>query len=226
MEINLVAILVTIVFNILKRLSSRIGQLFQSRDQKDILADIELMRADLVKLKKERDKFNPMDQFASFALVDRKVTKLTHEIQLKQGEIRARKLKVSIYVSGFMRVVDAIYHLLLIWYYRYTPIFDFATYPATDYGPEAHIVGNVYHITEHLSPMDGNSDQQWSLFSPISYILSFPSTNRCNSIGITFWLFLLNRIINIVIAKFNANTGGVVSQRPSEMVINTDIELD
>ena len=220
MEINLVAILVTIVFNLLKRFSSRISSLFQSRGQNDLLADIEVMRLNLVELKKERDKYNPMDQFALYARVDRKVNQLAHEIQLKQGEIRARKLKASIYVSGFFRIVDAIYHLLLIWYYRYTPIFDFATYPATDYAPEAHIIGNVYHITAHL---DEGSSQAWSLFSPISYILSFPSTNRCNSIGITFWLFLLNRVINIIIAKFSPAANVV---RPAEMVINTDIELD
>ena len=222
MEINLVAIILTIVFNLGKRLSARITQYFQSRGKYDIQAEVEALRVKLIELKKERDKFNPMDQFALYARADRKVNQVAHEIQLKQGEVRAGRLKVSIYVSGIVRVVETVYSLLLIWFYRYTPIFDFGTYPASDYGPESHIFGNVYYITEHLRPP--NEASQSSMFAPISYILSFPSTDRCNSIGITFWLVVLNRTIDIIIAKLNK----VEKMRPAAetAAINTDIELD
>ena len=76
----------------------------------------------------------------------------------------------------------------LIWSNYDQPIIDFSDILRGNNGAEA--AGTT-------------TQKDLNIFFPLNYFLSFPNLDRVNSLGVTFWLFILNRILDIGSNKFS-----------------------
>jgi len=92
MELNYFAILLSVLILVLKRFSARICQFIQvllSRSDSD---ELRQLYAELKDLSKERDGISMLDQFAAYAIVDRKINKVNDRIQQRKADSRAKSL--------------------------------------------------------------------------------------------------------------------------------------
>ena len=46
-----------------------------------------------------------------------------------------------------------------------------------------------------------NRGDDSNIFFPLNHFLTFPTTSRVNCVGVTMWLFVLNRLIDIISNK-------------------------
>lgn len=182
MYINYSAVLFSIGIILLKRFSPKICQFIQILINRTESTELKNLRIELDKLKLERDSYNMIDEFAKYARVDRKVTKLNEEIQTHTNQSRTGRFKYSMYIKGINSAVIVLLSIAFIWSNYDKPVVEFLT-----------------HSTEELN-----------IFFPFNSFLSFPCKNLTNSLGVTFWLFILNRIIDIAYNKFNRNDSNKV----------------
>lgn len=173
MEINYLAVVVSLLINILKRYVSPLANFFTSKLFPSLQASQQDLYAQLAELKSERDSYNPIDEFAKYALCDRKINKLVDKIKEGKSEVTTKRMKKFMIVSGVFYTLIAFASIWLIWHNYDRPVINF-----------------------------GINDEV-SLFAPLTRFLSFPSVRYSNSIGVTVWLFILNRLIDISIAKYN-----------------------
>ena len=184
MDVNYFAIISSILIIFLKRFSSKICQniqsilfiMFNKKDSFDlngILNEIKL-------LKNERDSFNPMDEFAKYALVDRKISKLMDTMQIQKNKVRSKNLANMMYIKGVYTFLISIMSIALIYVNYDKPVIDFSGI--------------------------SNNETNENIFYPMSLFLSFPCKDRSNALGVTAWLFVLNRSIDIFINKINLLT--------------------
>jgi hypothetical protein len=188
MNINYTAITLSLIINLLKRYSSRICGLIQSllwrlssSSSSAILSakKISKLNETLTNLKKERDSFSPVDHFANWTLIDRKMNKLNDEITKEKSLNRSNSLSKTLYIKGFVMTLIALLSFVLIWLNFDKPIIDFTPF------------------------LNSSSSQKLNIFFPFNYFLSFPSkTQSVNSLGVTAWLFITNRFLDILTNKF------------------------
>ena len=78
-------------------------------------------------LKQERDSFNIVDQFAKYALVDRKINKLLDEIQTHTNHVRSNRLKSLMYAKSINSVIIVLLSIGLIYNNYEKPVIDFSS---------------------------------------------------------------------------------------------------
>ena len=49
-------------------------------------------------------------------------------------------------------------------------------------------------------------DSDVDIFAPFNFFVSFPASNRTNCLGVTMWMFTLNRLLDIVSNKWSLLT--------------------
>ena len=92
MEVNFFAILLSLGILILKRFSTRICQFIQVVLNKSDSAGLRQYNAEMQELLKERSGISITDQFAEYALVDRKINKLNDKIQRQKADTRSKNM--------------------------------------------------------------------------------------------------------------------------------------
>ena len=100
MEINAVAIFFSFIINILKRYSSKVCSFLIEKLYNFIeTAEINSLNQEIKVLIREKDSFNPIDEFAKYALVDRKLNKALDKLQVQKSKIRSVKMKKMVYFN-------------------------------------------------------------------------------------------------------------------------------
>jgi len=204
MEINVLAIIFSFVINFLKRYSSKvcsflIDKLYNFTET----TEINSLNVEIKALIREKDQFNPIDEFAKYALVDRKLNKALDKLQVHKTNIRSVKMKKMFYFNMVYTFIIGVMSVALIWKNYDKPIIDFSSI-ITKYSTTPAKVDNV----DNLILNNTNTEKIYDgpiIFYPLNNFLSFPSTHKKNSIGVTAWLFLVNRSIEIFLNKFVNN---------------------
>lgn len=177
MDINYLAIFLSFLINLMKRYSSKLCSYFLSKFYTNESQEIIEYRNQLKLLRKEKDAINPMDEFARYALVDRKINKILDKLKENKGAIQSDRMKKMMYFNVVFTVVTVLLSLVLIWSNYSKPIIDFSA-----------LLKNK------------NSDEL-NIFYPFGKLLAFPSKDGLNSIGVTAWLLIANRFIDIMLNK-------------------------
>lgn len=186
MEINVIAIICSLVIYILKRNSAKICTKFVSLFYTfESNVEYNEMLKEKARLTCERDSFNPIDEFAKYAIGNRKVSKVDDRIKAITSEYATNRMKNLMYTKVFFWVLIALMSISLIWYNYDKPIIDFTS------------------MVKRYSDLSGD---ELAIFSPLSWFLAFPSTHRTNSIGVTVWLFVANRAMDILVNKIGQKT--------------------
>lgn len=184
MEINLFAIFLSFIINLSKRYSTKLCSYFLSKYYSFETREVNEFLYQLKILKKERDAFNPIDEFAKFALVDRKINKLNDKLKENKGKTQSDRMKKMMYFNVAFTIFTVLMSIVLIWGNYDKPIIDFTS-------------------MLNSKTRDSNIDTSLNIFFPLNKLLSFPNKERNNSIGVTAWLFIVNRFIDIVVNKIN-----------------------
>lgn len=92
MYINFYAILLSLGILVMKRFSSQICQWIQALLNRTDSAELRQCQAQLKELLEERNKVSITDQFAEYALIDRKINKLQDTMQKIRAETRTKSL--------------------------------------------------------------------------------------------------------------------------------------
>ncbi len=90
MEVNYFAIFLSLLLIILKRCSAKICQLIQVLLNRSESDNLKQLYAELRELTKEREEISMVDQFAQYAIVDRKINKVNDKIQQLKAESRTK----------------------------------------------------------------------------------------------------------------------------------------
>lgn len=188
MEINFTAIVISFLINFLKRYSQKvctyvINKIYSSPEA----GEMATLNNEVKRLKKERDQYNQIDEFAKYTLVERKLNKVLDKIKASKNDIRTTKMSKMIYFKIGYFVVISLFSIALIWYYYDKPIIDFDSY-----------------VNSNQNQTKDDVKSNFVIFYPLNNFLSFPATHKQNSIGVTFWLFFVNRFIEIFLNKFSS----------------------
>ncbi|RMZ92931.1 tail-anchored insertion receptor WRB [Brachionus plicatilis] len=180
MAINYWAIFLSFVINLMKRYSSKLCSLILLKVYTKETPEITEYRNQLKCLREEKSSINPMDNFAKYALVDRKINKLVEKLKENKSSTQSDRMKVMMYINVVFTILTVVLSLLLIWSNYSKPIIDFS------------------------SLLDKSDLGELNIFFPLNKMLAFPNKNGNNSIGVTAWLLIANRFIDIVLNKINA----------------------
>lgn len=148
-------------------------------------------KKDIEKLAEEKNSYNPMDQFAKYTLVERKIIPLNDKIQDIKSKIRSDRMKKAMYLKFSFTAIIIILSIILIWNNYEKPIIDFNGLLRKSYTNDDSSISDNNH--------------QLSMFFPLNRFLSFPCKNQMNSIGVTAWLFIVNRTIDIITNKISSS---------------------
>jgi hypothetical protein len=184
MEINYFAVILSFLLNLLKRYSSKICSFLLSKYNPIETQELRELKSELDKLKEEKITYNPIDQFALYALVDRKINKIVDKIQELKNTNRSARMKYTVYLNVILTVIVVFLSIFLIWSNYNDPIIDL----------------NALFSKNKISNED---TAEIDIFYPLNRFFSFPSTHRKNTIGVTAWLFIVNRFIDIVLNKLS-----------------------
>jgi len=184
MEINYLAIILSFLLNLLKRYSSKICTFLLSKYNPIETQDMRELKSELDKLKHEKASYNPIDQFALYALADRKINKIVDKIQEQKNTNRSARMKYTVYLNVILTSIVVFLSAFLIWSNYNNPIID---------------LNPLLHKDKVANEESADID----IFYPLNRFFSFPSTNRKNTIGVTAWLFIVNRFIDIVLNKMS-----------------------
>lgn len=182
MEVNLLVVFLSFLINLSKRYSSEICSHFLAKYFSFENKEINELKEEIRNVKKERDSLNPIDQFAKFALADRKINKLADKLKDYKSKIQSERMKKMMYFNVVFTVITVLMSIYLIWTNYDKPVIDFSS----------------------IFESDHSSKDELNIFFPFGGFMSFPNKDRLNSIGVTAWLFIVNRFIDISINKFNS----------------------
>jgi hypothetical protein len=201
MDVNTGAIVLSFSINLLKRYSSKISSqiLTKFNGSRSSTNELSELNEEMRNLVKERDTFNPMDEFAKYALVNRKINKLSEKIKEIKNKLTAERMKKLMYLNAFFTILILVASVNLIWFNYDRPVIDFSNVLRRQ-EDSLESTSNSINATSGES-----SSSDFNIFFPINRLLSFPCTNRPNSIGVTAWLFIVNRFIDITVNKLNIN---------------------
>ena len=180
MEINYWAIILSFFINLMKRYSSKLCSMVIIRLNSKETPEITEYRSQLKALREEKNSINPMDHFARYALVDRKINKLVDKLKENKSLTQSERMKIMMYINVVFTIFTILLSLVLIWSNYSKPIIDFSI----------------------LLEKSNLSEQ--NIFFPLNKILAFPNKVGNNSIGVTAWLLIANRFIDIVLNKINS----------------------
>lgn len=198
MEFNLFAILLSLAVSILRHFSTAVCALIanlgifrhQNKEYKALCAEITKLKADQLLI-------DQINNFAEHALLQRKINKLQDQIDKHVDSHRKKVIKFQMYIKGAYNVALVIMSLILIWHSRDKPIVDFSSL--------------VSHISNEATLMPSsnesvpllNTTPKTTIFYPFDMLFAFPNLNRPNTIGVTAWLFITNRFLDIFLNKIN-----------------------
>lgn len=111
--------------------------------------------------------------------MDRKINKITEEIQSHKNKMRSVRLTSLMYIKGIYSIIIILISVNLIWKNLDKPLINFSSLKSVN--------------------------QDLNIFFPLNYFLSFPYNSLANSFGVTFWLFILNRIFDVISNKISYN---------------------
>ncbi|CAF0967825.1 unnamed protein product [Brachionus calyciflorus] len=180
MEINYLAIFLSIVINLLKRYSSNLCSYFLAKFYLTENSEISEMKDQLKNMRREKESINPMDEFARFAILDRKINKINDKLKENKMTVNSDRMKKMMYFNVVFTGITLVLSLALIWSNYSKPVIDFS-----------------------ILLKSKNSDDI-SIFFPLNKVLAFPSKYGNNSIGVTVWLLIANRFIDICVNKLNS----------------------
>jgi hypothetical protein len=189
MEINFIAIISSLLINILKRFTSKLSLILVSYLNKNEIKEITDLKSEIDKLYKERNSYNQIDEFAKYALVDRKINKLLDKIQTSKNTQRKNKMRQIMYMNIFLTLVILIMSIFLIWSNRNKPIIDFS---------------GLFNFASSKQSSGEYDIINSNIFYPLNNLFSFPCTNKPNSIGFTIWLVIVNRLFDVIFYKFGS----------------------
>ncbi len=155
---------------------SKVSAFFVSKFVSFQTNELRELRDELIKLKRERDSYNPIDEFAKYALADRKINKIVDKMKSSKSELSSQRIKKIMYCNGFLVVCMIAMSITLMWFNSKHPIVNFSDSKIS------------------IAPDE-------SIFYPLNSFLSLPSKNQVNSIGVFAWLFIINRFLDIVVNK-------------------------
>lgn len=179
MELNFLAIFVSLTINLLKRNSAKIASAILAIVPSTNKSDPKLVELtnETKKLVAERDTYNQIDDFAKYSLLNRKINKLAEEIKIIKSEQSKIRMKSLMYIKAGLMALVSVMSIGLIWHCYESPLVQFS-------------------FVDENEP-----SEQVNIFYPINWLLAFPRVKFVNSIGVTFWLFLSNRLIDIFLIK-------------------------
>lgn len=179
MDVNIIAILLVLVVNLLKRYSSKVSSLImtltysqspeQKKSQDAIIAEIKVAT-------EKRDALNPVDEFAQYALAGRELTKLNEQLKESRAKDTSARMRSLMLVKTMLMLFVWGSSVALIWNFYDTPVIRF----------------------REMMDYEG---YDMNLFYPFGGLLAFPCTRVANSIGVTLWLVITNRLVDIVVNK-------------------------
>ena len=194
MEINAWAILFSFLINFLRRSSSKICSFLVDKLYKITETnEINQLKTEIKTFQNEKDSYNPIDEFAKYALVDRKLNKALDKLNSLKSTNRTFKMKKMFYFNIAYTIFIGIISIALIWTNYDRPIIDFSNLVESYSSRNLNGTAPVY-----------DAENVAIIFYPLNNFLSFPSTDKKNSIGVTVWLFFVNRSIDMFINKYNA----------------------
>jgi len=175
-----------LLVNLLNRYSSRICPFLLELKERVIRKRVvstaaSKRRADLAALMLERDSYNPIDQLACYVICERKINKLKDEAKGEESARRTRHMSHLMYVKGAFMALLGLLAVAIMWSFRERPVIVFSS---------------------------GFNDVQ--IFYPFDGFFAFPCATGCtNAIGVTMWMFIVNRFLEICLNKSAAMKGAV-----------------
>lgn len=185
MEVNYSAVLLSLGVYVVKRNSAKLASAIVSHfvpGSRVAEKRLNELNVDLTRVVAERDTHNQIDEFAKYSLANRRVNKILDEMKAIKSEQSTARIKSLMYVKAFVMFLVSIMSIALIWHFYDKPLVRFTAY-------------NVQ--TEATTTLSNENN----IFYPLGGLLAFPQPKVINSIGVTFWLFLSNRLIDIFLLK-------------------------
>ena len=207
--VNNEAILLSILISLLKYFSSGLCKIITNLSLlKRESAEYKRLFNEIKKLNTELRAIDQVNDFVNYALTQRKINKLQEMLDNEIKLFRKTSMKLTMYIKFLYKSMLVLLSIYLIWNYKSKPIVDFTM---------------LIHKNETL--VDSTTG---TIFYPFDFIFSFPNFTLTNSIGVTIWLFILNRFMDIFYNKINFLFKPKIASKVQEPVIklNEDIELD
>ena len=205
---NSEAILLSILITFLKYFSTSLCKLLTNLKLfKSETAEYKRLNAELKDLKNELRSIDQVGNFVEYALTQRKMNKVQEMLNKEIDAFRKRSLKTTMYIKFAYKALIIILSVYLILNNKNKPIIDFTSL----------IERNNQNMTIA------------TIFYPFDFLFSFPNFSLTNSIGVTVWLFILSRSMDILLNKikcFIKPPKVVVEPQQPPMKLNDDIELD
>ena len=203
MEVNVWAIFFSFLINFLRRSSSKVcsflvDKIYHSADSAELLTQ----NVEVITYQREKDSYSPIDEFAKYALADRKLNKALDKVAACKTKIRAFKMKKMVFFNVAYTIMIGVMSVSLIWSNYDKPIIDFSNLVETYASRRRDPASIATNLNDTLSHNVTHDHEYPIIFYPLNNFLAFPSTHRKNSIGVTVWLFFVNRFIEICINKY------------------------
>lgn len=225
--VNNEAIILSILISFLKYFSTSLCKLITSlKIFKRETSEYKRLFCEIRVLKNELQKVDQVNNFVDYALTQRKINKLQEKLDNEVNLFRKNSMKQAMYIKILYNTMLVLLSIYLIWNNKNKPIIDFT------------ILINKTSLNETLAgTVNSVGSSATTIFYPFDFIFSFPNFSLSNSIGVTIWLFILNRFMDILYNKVtfllkpkSATTSneqiptGQFSHEP--MKLSEDIELD
>lgn len=181
MEVNVIAILLAFLVNMLKRysatLSTLVNMLVHRSSSRQQQKQAEEIAAEMREATSERDAHSPIDEFAKYALADRKLSKLGERLKETRARDASARMRTLVYIKAALMALVSFGSIGLIWSFYDQPVIRFS-----------------------------EADDSDDIFYPLGGLVAFPCTSVANSIGVTLWLVVTNRLIDICANKCSPTT--------------------
>jgi hypothetical protein len=188
MLVNLYGILFSFIITLLKYFSPHICESANKKIFGNVSnANYMKLRDELRNLLKTQQTIDQVDDFAQYALVQRKINKINDQIESEIKQNRTAKLTTSSYIKVTYNAALILSSILFIWFNRDKPIVD-------------------------LSSLVANPSQN-TIFYPFDSLMAFPSIGHQNSVGLTAWLFTTNRLFDIALNRISRRSPVSASNR-------------
>jgi hypothetical protein len=216
MIVNTEAIFLSILISLLKYFSTNLCKFLTNLKKlfKSETNEYKIIYTEILQLKQQQNAIDQVNNFVDYALIQRKINKLQEKLDKEKNSLRTITLKQTMYIKFFYNSLIVILSLYLIWNNKNKPIIDFTS-----------LVQKTL-LNETLSTTTTNL----TIFYPFDFLFSFPNLNLTNSIGVTIWLFITNRFLDILFNKlayfFKPKQAQQQVPLQEPFKINDDMELD
>jgi hypothetical protein len=194
MNINFYTLVLSFCINLLKRLSSKISQRIQAKIYPFENENLKDLQEKSTAARKERDSYNPVDQFAAYSLANRKLNKFLDKNQEEINKIRSKRMQFMMYFNIIYNLLVILCSIILIWTNYDKPVIDFSGF-----------MNNIYKQTNDTYNNELDEQPKARLFYPLDWLISFPNTKKTNTVGLTLWILITNRLFDIFLNKIGFN---------------------